>query len=110
MIRHIAFDDIQQDFWGHSPKRDHDLPGLLKKYSDESLLDIALERLESCEVVGLFERFSDSLRLTSHKFGWAPTASFRRHNSTRGSRSGEEVTERGSRSHCRDDAVGPTYL
>lgn len=94
MTRHIAFDDIQQDFWNHSPMRDSDLRGLLDKYSDDMLLDISLQRLESCDLVGLFERFSETLQLAAHKLSWTPTWHFRKHNKTRGTRSDDEMTHR----------------
>lgn len=42
---------------------------------DERLFEVACERLQRCEFVGISERFADSIDLMCRQFGWPPVES-----------------------------------
>ncbi|MFG0259641.1 MAG: hypothetical protein ACF8LK_04735 [Phycisphaerales bacterium JB041] len=81
--RYLAFDDIQEDYFGHSRLRVSDMPGLIRKYSDPSLADKAKRRLDSLAVVGVQERFNEMLTLLSATFGWSPASTFHKYNTAK---------------------------
>lgn len=78
--RYLVFDDIQEDYFGHSRLRVHDMDGLIHKYSDPSLVEKAKRRLDQFAAVGIQERFNDFLKLLSFTFGWSPTQTFHTYN------------------------------
>lgn len=92
--RHLALDRIQEDYWDHSSLRDRDVDALLMKYADPRLLDRAIERLERCAVVGLVERFEETLALTSYVFQWTPRSLIPRLNARQSRRDPGDLTDR----------------
>lgn len=92
--RYLAFSDIQKDYFGHSELRIKDMPGMIAKYSDPTLLDKARRRLDSLAFVGIQERFNDVLRLLSHTFGWAPVSAFPAYNKAKTTFEASQLTPR----------------
>lgn len=93
-VRHLALDRLQEDYWDHSELRDRDHEALMVKYSDPRLLDRAMERTERFAVVGIQERFDETLRLTAHTLGWPPRSAPPRLNPRRTERDEGDLTDR----------------
>jgi len=92
--RFLSLDRIQEDYFGHSQLFEHDMPSLWRKYMDPDMLDRALETLESIDVVGLQDRFSDTLRVVCDTYGWPEVSSFPRYNKGTAQFSDSEITDR----------------
>lgn len=93
-VRHLALDRVQEDYWDHSELRDRDHDALMVKYSDPRLVDRAIERADRFAVVGIQERFDETLRLTAHTLGWPPRSAPPRLNPRRTQRDEGDLTER----------------
>lgn len=69
--RHLAFDNIQEEYFGYS---EHLTTGRLEAWTERlsapALLARAEARVEAAAFVGLCERFLDSQRVLCHMFDW----------------------------------------
>ena len=69
--RFLALDDAERDFWAHATHAAGDVSGLRRKYADPELLVRATRALERIDVVGVCERFGESVAAIAGRYGWA---------------------------------------
>ncbi|MDQ7013268.1 MAG: hypothetical protein Q9O74_05145 [Planctomycetota bacterium] len=92
--RFLALDNIQNDYFGHSRLNQKGRAGLERKYGDPAMLRRAIETLDAIDVVGVQDRFSDTLRLVCAEFGWPEVRSFPEYNKGVARFSDSEITDR----------------
>lgn len=68
--RFLALDDAEKDFWPHAGHDAGDVPCLRRKYADPELLARATRALERIDVVGVCERFGESVGAIAGRYGW----------------------------------------
>lgn len=78
--RNLAFDWKAERMHGNIPLIKRGIAGTPLGLSDDELLEVALERLRGCVVVGVVERFDAMTALLSYRFGWYPIRPPRRLN------------------------------
>lgn len=93
--RYLALDDIENDYFGYSHQREHDLPGLTAKFTGDALLERAIRNLDAMAFVGLQERFDESLQLLAATFGWTPPRVAPRENIGKAPFDPATISERG---------------
>lgn len=69
--RFLALDDAERDFWAHATHGADDVPCLRRKYADAELLARAMRALDRIDVVGVCERFGESVAAIAGRYGWA---------------------------------------
>ncbi|MGB3405938.1 MAG: sulfotransferase family 2 domain-containing protein, partial [Jannaschia sp.] len=78
--RNLAFDWKADRMHGNIPLIKRGIAGTPLGIPDDELLDISMERLRACAVVGVVERFEEATALLSYRFGWYPIRPPRRLN------------------------------
>ncbi|MEN0019923.1 MAG: sulfotransferase family 2 domain-containing protein [Planctomycetota bacterium] len=70
--RYLSYENIAEDYFGHSALVRRSLDEAEAKYRRRELLDIGRRRLDEIAYVGIQEQFEASLLLLSHTFAWTP--------------------------------------
>ena len=91
--RSLAFDWKVEQMIGNAPLIQRGIAGTPLDMPDDELLDIAMERLRACAVVGIVERFEEVVALLSYRFGWYPIRPPRRLNQSAKRTSRDDLDE-----------------
>lgn len=91
--RYLVFEDIRDDYFGHSALRQSSMRELRGKYTAHSLAGEAKALLDRMAFVGIQEQFGDLLWLLSYTFGWPAAKHFPSFNASKVAFDAEQLTD-----------------